>query len=1244
MKKALALILALVMVLAMIPAAFAADEAAFTPGIIIEKASEQNLNGQYGDAYEAAGYQATFTYVAGADEDIAMIEVYGDFQWFDEATADEFAANGYAGKLRGASAYEYEKGMFNVGFGNPLGGDYDYPEGVRYKSYLNYALTEVSYGIYQVTMPMPAGLFRYQYRITDSEGNERLIADPGNDWTYSIEESNPTPAVWNIIRVGTADEVSESEAYVYPIEDESKQGTIEKATIKTVIDTDQAIQVYLPYDYDANDPVPYKTLYVCHGGTENERTWMTIGGIPNILDNLIEEGALDHTIAVTMDHTLSLGSQLHTALADNFKEALVPYIEANYNVSTDANDRVFFGSSQGGYAAFLIMKNHPELMGTYGLFSFGNPYDLTVELADVVEELKNHTIYMASGKLESFASSATQLKYQNLLDLGLGDVTTNKKFNGAHDWYYWHAAAVDLIKSLNWTDDSPTITEAATYTTNAPVADGDVTAQITTADGTPAFTDEAGVATAADGVVTIDASKITGINFNGTTALYLGNTKIATYVIPELTVDSDLYGYGFSAARTGWAQIRGDYDQHVEIDDSTKATLTLNLDGLDNSLIDSSKAKVYVDEGDGYYPEEYVLLATELENPWTDGSTEYKLSTGDIEKYFLVDGADIGRGWTCLGGDGQGNYYFNFTVDGITYNGLPVGSQSFIVHIYIFGYNYTPDAQSLYGDGVTVEAVKGTSGAAAASEPVWTFVGENDIPVLCDQKADNFYVTWPAGTDASGITADDVTITLNGEYASKTLTSDDFTVFASANETQIALTYINWAFTPVYTTMTINVNGAEKTYDIASVYVYETQHGGAGPVKAYSFYGLANLTETSQLLSDVTYTLSTNVDGAVKYYAEDENGSGILVDNAADAKVFDGNAKGERNVRLIGNNISLENATVLTLDKDVDGTTYTFTKNYKGGDLLLPTNCDENLEAAPGYAIPWGTSNWITNEKWAWQKGVEIGWTGLEIQPRTARHGWTATQGDEVQFTVNEDGLKWRIFNAASEDTYITDDGLLVIAPDETHNVSVNAYSETDPLVQSSVLVTVRAAANTIVAGSATAKCGVGETVTIPVTYNNDAPASSVRLKIDTELPIKSIDSNYEYEFNPASNYVVVYTTEEFNKGDELFTVTFDLDVDPWLADGVYKVKLNIIEATDADVNDIELIGMPGYITIANEYAKGDINRDGSVNNADLIMIARYLVDLVEFDDQQMEIADFNNDGKVNNQDLVLIARYIVSF
>jgi aminoglycoside phosphotransferase family enzyme len=52
---------------------------------------------------------------------------------------------------------------------------------------------------------------------------------------------------------------------------------------------------------------------------------------------------------------------------------------------------------------------------------------------------------------------------------------------------------------------------------------------------------------------------------------------------------------------------------------------------------------------------------------------------------------------------------------------------------------------------------------------------------------------------------------------------------------------------------------------------------------------------------------------------------------------------------------------------------------------------------------------------------------------------------------------------------------------------------------------------------------------------------------------------------------------------------------------------------------------------------------DGYVDNRDVILIARYLVELVQFDEKQLELADFNEDGEINNIDLVQIARYLVA-
>jgi len=60
-------------------------------------------------------------------------------------------------------------------------------------------------------------------------------------------------------------------------------------------------------------------------------------------------------------------------------------------------------------------------------------------------------------------------------------------------------------------------------------------------------------------------------------------------------------------------------------------------------------------------------------------------------------------------------------------------------------------------------------------------------------------------------------------------------------------------------------------------------------------------------------------------------------------------------------------------------------------------------------------------------------------------------------------------------------------------------------------------------------------------------------------------------------------------------------------------------------------------------YSWGDVSLDHKVDNRDLILVARYLVHLIDFNDKQKILADLNEDGMINNSDLVLITRSIVS-
>lgn len=524
---------------------------------------------------------------------------------------------------------------------------------------------------------------------------------------------------------------------------------------------------------------------------------------------------------------------------------------------------------------------------------------------------------------------------------------------------------------------------------------------------------------------------------------------------PSLEIESSLHGTAYT---NGKSTLKGHLNTTVTYDSDSQAVFTLAFaDGseIDDSKIDCSGASVILDEGDGYYPSEYVFSAETLEGEWNDGQFTYTLSEGDFEinrdDYPQTD-TDSGREWSCLGGDGAGHYHFNLTVSGIVYDGQEVESQTFPLDITIYGYNYTSDAESLYGEtGVSVTpefaslADKSGASAEAETEPVWTWIGDGEQPILCDQLQDDFYVTWPDGTDASTLSAEDVTITLASGYGeTRELVPDqDYYVSSSAQETQIALTYINWEFIPVYRTMTIQVAGenaeAEMTYDIGSVYVYEAQQGGGGDstenvVTAYSFYGFENLESWEQIMKPAATVLACETDGVTMYYAEDADGNGSLTENVEEAYTIDASGEEDRNQQLAGNSVYITRKdTSDTVEKTIDGETVTFTQQSIGGGLLSPSECDPSLTAAPGYVIPWGTENWITNEKWAWQKGVETGWTGISVTPYEGKFEWSVEVGTSCQFEADAENVTWEIYGDVDEGTSVTQDGLVTVAETESH-------------------------------------------------------------------------------------------------------------------------------------------------------------------------------------------------------------------
>ena len=506
----------------------------------------------------------------------------------------------------------------------------------------------------------------------------------------------------------------------------------------------------------------------------------------------------------------------------------------------------------------------------------------------------------------------------------------------------------------------------------------DVTAWFVKADGTPAFADAEGVASGklvygpTEGEeedvpmaleIAIDASKISAFTENGAFDLYILPTGKST-----LWVTGENHGqYVDSIEPAGRVVIPAvSVDGKLTADAGMEMNVTngivqvvLDLEGIDDSLIDSSEAQIALLPGDGYKLYEVNFEEGTLSDEWAGGKADYTM--GNISGNFSPQG-----------GDGNGHYDFRIGISGLKYNGLPLSEAVVRTDFYSFGRTFEVTGGSLILN----------------TEPAWSSVDE--VPVICDAYPDTVTARWPVAFDASALTAQDVTVTLISTYGDE-LTLEpgtDYTVKASADATDITINYIYWAYAPVYTTMRVEIATENASWDelmyapaasfshefpIASVYIYSVMSGGPSGTQAWTYFGLANLTDSHQVYGEATYTLTAvDAEGNTFFYGEDENGNGVRVETEAEAVRF--NCDEECNVHLEEDTVYYTRQFDQTEDKGVGGETVTFTKSYANCESLpLPVDQLVDVELQPGYAIGKG---WEDHLKWPWQSFVDIGYKG----------------------------------------------------------------------------------------------------------------------------------------------------------------------------------------------------------------------------------------------------------------------------
>lgn len=120
--------------------------------------------------------------------------------------------------------------------------------------------------------------------------------------------------------------------------------------------------VYLPKGYSQSTRC-YPTLYLLHGWTDNETSWIQMGNIQPIMDEAIDSGRTVDMVVVMPDarETWYVNSyDGKDSYEDMFFKELIPYMEKTYRLRKESEYRAIAGLSMGGYGALLYTLHHPE--------------------------------------------------------------------------------------------------------------------------------------------------------------------------------------------------------------------------------------------------------------------------------------------------------------------------------------------------------------------------------------------------------------------------------------------------------------------------------------------------------------------------------------------------------------------------------------------------------------------------------------------------------------------------------------------------------------------------------------------------------------------------------------------------------------------------------------------------------------------------------------------------------------------
>jgi len=295
-----------------------------------------------------------------------------------------------------------------------------------------YDMVKNAEGVWETTTDSLSEGFHYYSLIIDG----MAVADPASESFYGMG------------RMASGFEVPFKGDSYYEIRNVPHGDIRIKNYYSNITNSWRNFYMYTPPGYDQNSTEKYPVLYILHGGGEDQRGWATQGKTDLIIDNLISQKKAVPMIVIMVDGNLPLngfGGETLGVFDKELKLSIIPFVEQNYRVKTDANSRALAGLSMGGIQTLYTGVKNIDLFSYLGVFSSGWIQPMQKELADSQYEfMKNNAdkinsdlkqFWISQGGKEDIAWKNCQTMVAKFDEMKIKYIYS--EYPGGHSWPVW---------------------------------------------------------------------------------------------------------------------------------------------------------------------------------------------------------------------------------------------------------------------------------------------------------------------------------------------------------------------------------------------------------------------------------------------------------------------------------------------------------------------------------------------------------------------------------------------------------------------------------------------------------------------------------------------------------------------------------------------------------------------------------------------------------------------------------------